>query len=185
VARSWLSREIVLVPLFAIFATAWLTWPPADPLWGWGLALLGFTGLYAVDRVYEVALLPGPGVLHSANVLLSPLFLIGVWIQHPILWGVAGLARLILYGQRKNHLARSQRDWRPGWTFLRILLGFGLPSVILVFDPSGLWLFALVAVFLGDLIDRCEFYAELEVMSPGLHMSVVLANHTRTDILRD
>ena len=180
VAGSWLSREIVLIPWFAIMATVFLAWQPTGQLWGWLIALLGFAGLFAVDRVYCVALMPSPGELHSASVVLSALFLIGVWIQHPLLVGVAGLARLLLYIQRKIHLARCQCTWRPGWTVMRLVMGFGLPAAIVVFDPVDLWLIALLAALLGDCIDRCEYYAELEILTPGLQMALELTNHTRS-----
>jgi Fe-S-cluster-containing dehydrogenase component len=143
---SRLSQEVLLVSAF--LGTACL------PGLGWLAAGLGFAALFAVDRIYRVALRTGPWNLHSAHALLNGLYLLG-WLAP--LWPLALLAgslKLGLYLHRKG---------RPGpWSFLSLLrvgLGFAVPAFL---PPS--W--AALAVGLGDFLDRCEYYAELEIASP-------------------
>jgi len=153
VGSSWLSREILLVPLFLGAACV--------PGLGWVAALLGFAALFAVDRVYRVALRQGPWNLHSAHALLNGLYLLG-WLVP--LWPLALLAgglKLCLYLHRK-----TRRGWTPGapLSLLRLGLGFLLPP----FVPGG---FAAAGAVLGDLLDRCEYYRELEMPSPQAELA--------------
>ena len=180
-AGSWLSREILLVTLFAGLATIFLVWqiPHAmvGSMWlaprsavGWSVALLGFAGLLAVDRVYQVTLRPGAGWPHSAGVFLTALYLVGVWAHVPLLAGAAGTVKLFLYLTRKRGFARSGRPWWPTVSLLRVTGGLVVPLVALLTDPARLTEVALAGTLLGEGIDRCEYYAELEIMTPARQM---------------
>ncbi len=69
--RSWLSREILLFPAFVGLSLL----PSARPL----TAAVGFATLLAMDQVYRLSTNRRRGELHSAAVLLTGLFLTGVF----------------------------------------------------------------------------------------------------------
>ena len=155
--RSWLSREIVLASAFlALCAGAFLGLVPA-----WLATAAGFAALYAVDRVYQVAVRVPPVNFHSAHALLNGLYLAGILTGRGPLALSAGALKLVLYGWRKGHFARRGRPWRPLLSLARVLAGFVLPA--LAADPA----LAAAGAVAGDLVDRCEYYGELEIPTPA------------------
>ena len=158
--RSWLSREIALVALFlGLCALSLLAAPGNRPL-AWGAALAGLAALWVVDRVYQVAVKVGALNFHSAQVLFNGLYLMGLLASFwPLALG-AGLVKAALYLTRKHHFGRQGRGVRRGLSLARMILGFLVPAV-----AFGTGLGTLCAI-LGDLVDRCEYYGELEVGSP-------------------
>jgi ferredoxin len=154
---SWLSREIALASLFLGLAMASCLLPGSRAL-AWASLGTGLAALYAVDRVYQVAVQAGPGNFHSAHVLFNGLYFLGLLAWWPLAAG-AGLLKAALYLARKAHFRLQGRD--PAWPLssLRLLLGFVLPAA------GGPW--GLLAALAGDLLDRCEYYQELEVPTPG------------------
>ncbi|HLO67777.1 MAG TPA: DmsC/YnfH family molybdoenzyme membrane anchor subunit [Holophaga sp.] len=156
---SWVSREIALVSLFmGLCAASFLGLVPA-----WAAAAAGFAALYAVDRVYQVALQVPSGNFHSAHALLNGAYLAGILLAWKPLALGAGALKLGLYAWRKAHFLRRGRPWRPLAALVRAGLGFGLPAFL-----PGPW--AFLAALAGDLVDRCEYYAELDVPSPEAGM---------------
>ena len=78
---------------------------------------------------------------------------------------VIGAIRLMLYVVRKLSLSRHAHPARLGLAGARVMIGMALP-LAWVFDPVGpLWV-PLACVFVGELIDRAEFYDELVVSTP-------------------
>jgi Fe-S-cluster-containing dehydrogenase component len=162
---SWLSREILLVALFLGAGTLGLAVPalaPARP----AAAALGFAALFAIDRIYRVALKTGPWNLHSAHVLLNGLYLLGLLARiWPLAVG-AGVLKLGLYLHRARHFAGTGRATAPALQGLRLLAGFGAPLLLAPGHPIS----AAAAALLGDLLDRCEYYAQLVVPTPRGHL---------------
>lgn len=165
--RSWLSLEVVAFSLFLGLAVFTLHLAPADPTWLTATTAVGLLALLAVDRVYQAALRRGPLDFHSAHTLLNGLYLGGILSGHGILAGVGGLAKLTLYVWRR----RRSEDWvRPGaWvsSLLRVAVGLGLPLAWVWSGWPGGPVLAAIAAVAGDLIDRTEFYADLEVDTPA------------------
>ena len=151
---SSLSQEILLVSAFLGIAGLHGLWFPGNRTLGWFAALIGFTALFSVDRIYRVALRMSPWNLHSAQVLLNGLYLAG-WLGsvRPLIF-LAGALKLLLYLHRK-----WRRSSGSVLSVLRILSGFVVPAML----PPGL---SALAVVLGDFVDRCEYYAELKIPSP-------------------
>lgn len=157
---SWLSREIALASLFLALCAA--TFAGLAP--SWAAAAAGFAALFAVDRVYRVAAKVPPFNLHSGHALLNGLYLAAVLAGHTPLAVAAGALKALLYGWRKVHFARRGRGVRPLPSIARVVAGFVLPALA----PAA-W--AALGVVLGDLVDRCEYYDELEVPSPDSALS--------------
>ena len=162
--QSWLSREILLFLAFAGLTTGFLLGPSTLEIPGWPAVLAGLACLYSIDRVYETVSLGIWTRLHSARALLTGLFLLGILGGNPIVAGIAGLAKLILYAYRRPW-ARGRG--RLAAAVLRLGLGFVVPLAVWRVYPQ--WV--LPAVLAGELIDRCEYYLDLEIRSPGLHCS--------------
>ena len=167
--RSWVSREVALVLAFLGLTGLSLLRFPGQPGLAWAAAAAGFATLFAVDRVYQVAVQAGPLSFHSGHALFNGLFLAGLLAGYwPLALGAGGL-KALLYLVRKAHFRRKGRAGRLAFSLLRLLLGFGLPAL-----AFGTWA-AVAGAILGDLLDRCEFYSELEIPSPALRLAQDLA----------
>lgn len=167
VATSWLSREVVLTSAFLGLGGLHLLGLLPGRGVGLAAAVLGFAALFTIDRIYRVALRTGPWNLHSALVLFNGLYLLALLAR---LWPLAlavGALKLALVLHRKRHFRRQGRPLRPGLTALRLGLGFLLPGLLVLPNPV---LAGLCAV-LGDLLDRCEYYADLELATPAGHLA--------------
>jgi DMSO reductase iron-sulfur subunit len=171
IANSWLSREIVLFSLFALAAVAYMWLGPFGAAVAWALTVLGFATLLAIDMVYEYALRPAPGLPHSASTFLTGLLLAGVLASHPALAGAAGASKFVLYAWRKTGMARGRESVRILVSSIRLLLGLVLPTAVWIAGFGDWWLL-ITLVLAGEVIDRCEFYVELEFMTPALQMTV-------------
>lgn len=180
--RSWLSREVALFGAFVAASTAVLAFaetalaPAAAPGWLVGAAAAsGVAALVAMDRVYAVTRTRGLG-LHSARALLTGVLVAGLAGGMPAIWLVTLGLKVALYVARKRSLAERGRDVRRGWGAVRLgasaagaaLLtagGPGLPTA----DP-GVYMVALLLLAAGEVVDRCEFYLELEIPTPSDQM---------------
>lgn len=164
---SWLSREVAAVSAFlGLGALSGFAVPALGPL----AALAGFLALFAIDRLYRVAFRTGPWNLHSAHTVFNGLYLLGLLAGIPLLaWGL-GLFKAGLYLHRKRHFAALGKPVRPRVSALRVGLGFLGPLLVFASHP---WLVAALAV-LGDLVDRGEYYDELEVPTPRLDLVEVM-----------
>jgi DMSO reductase iron-sulfur subunit len=172
VADSWLSREIVLFNLFVVAAATYLWLRPTGQWLAWSATILGFVALIAVDTVYRYGVKTASNLPHSASVFLSGLLLAGVMGLNPALAGTAGLAKLALYIWRKIELQQlGGRGLLAGVT--RIGLGILVPVALWTTGSPGIWL-VVSFVMLGELIDRWEFYLEMNIMTPELQMALDL-----------
>lgn len=163
---SWLSREILLTTAFLCLGGLALLVPTAPAGVGWAAVAAGFGSLFAIDRIYRVALQTGPWNLHSAHVLFNGLYLLALLTRNWPLALAVGLLKAGLYWHRRRHFIRQGRPRRTSVTFLRALLGFLGPLVLAPWLPG----LAALAAVLGDLVDRCEYYADLEIPTPEGHL---------------
>ena len=170
--RSWLSREIAAFLLFAGVTTAWLATAPASQAPGWLAAALGFLTLVCADRVYGLALQPPHARPHSAEVAFIGVSLAALFAGNGVIALGVGLARLALYIRRKQGRRRAGEEARPAVSLARGIVGFALPLAAWLL---GAQVIAIAGAIAGDLIDRCEFYAELEFESPQRRLELGLA----------
>jgi Fe-S-cluster-containing dehydrogenase component len=164
--RSWLSREVVLFPIFICFGT-WYFLAGGGRTIGWLAVGIGFAALFSIDRVYSITKTKGLG-LHSAQVVLTGLLFasIATGFYYYLPAGVLLGAKAVLYGVRKLAFARNGRNPRLYLASVRLVCGCGLPALIWLAGLSSLHVAAVVLVGLGELIDRCEYYSELDVQTP-------------------
>lgn len=162
--HSWISREIVSYLAFMLLTAVALLAPLSGPTLRWASALSGFATLFCIDRVY-LAVAEGRTVrFHSAGTLLTGIFLSALFMHNTVAAGLAGLAKLFLYAERQSW---SKSPVRMLAAVLRLGLGFAAPLALWQAFPE--WI--LPAVLVGEVIDRCEFYVDLDITSPQLQMS--------------
>lgn len=160
--RSWLSREILAFSLFFPLALAqrWLGF--AGP-GAWAVAMLGVLLLLCVDRVYQVPEGRPPWRLHSAETLLSGLFLAGFLAGSFVVMLPLALGRLWLYFRRGPEQLRAgfllPAAIRTAGLALPVVAAWGRPG-----PPS--WELAGL-VLLAEVLDRTAFYRGLSLPDPG------------------
>jgi hypothetical protein len=173
-----LSREILLVFTFLGAAAAYAWFTPAATEIGWLVVLAGAAALFAVDRVYDLI---GTGGLrlHSARVIFIALFLFGIFSGNSIIFGVTMAIRSFLYWRRKSRLAKNKREARPVLSLARIVLGFAVPVALWNGLPGLPSMTVMIGVLAGELIDRNEFYLELDFPTPSKQMARDFADELR------
>ena len=180
--NSWLSREIVLFSAFIGIAFIYLKFLSQFPVFGWTAMVIGFLSLYSIDRIYQVAMQTTPLNFHSAHTLFNGLFLSGALLGNILVFAIPGLVKLSLYLYRKIHFKRQGRNIRPIIGFLRILFGFIIPLIIFLLNPEiakeinimGIYGILVASVLIGELIDRTEYYDELDIVTPRMQMLIDL-----------
>lgn len=163
VFRSWLSREIFLVGAFLALGTWHLI--SGQALYGWIAAGVAFAALIAIDKIYCVARPLCHGRLHSAQALLSAAFLLGLLAGMPVLAWSMGSLKFLLYLHRKLMKREGFLMWLLG--LARVFFGFASP---ILFRARPV--LAVSCVLLGELLDRLEFYMELEFDSPDRDLAL-------------
>ena len=179
---SWLSREIVLFSTFLGISFIYLQFLPNLLAVGWAAVFIGFLNLFAVDRIYQVAMQVTPLNFHSAHTLFNGLFLTGAFIGNIFIFTIPGLIKLFLYLYRKFYFKQAKRNTRFLISLLRIAFSFIIPLIIFVFRPGfakdikiiGLYGLLIVSVIIGELIDRIEYYDELDIVTPRKQMLIDL-----------
>lgn len=165
--HSWLSREVILFSLFAGAAVLFLL-TRSNTVWITG-TVTGFVMLFAMDRVYEVTRTKGLR-LHSAQVLLSGFYFYGLFAGAPVVFGVTTAAKVALYGWRKSGDRRD--NWRYFTSGFRTIVGLLLPAVL--WAARGPEVAVIGAALIGEAIDRCEYYLDLDVPTPRRQMALDL-----------
>ncbi|NIR46034.1 MAG: 4Fe-4S dicluster domain-containing protein [Gemmatimonadetes bacterium] len=172
--RSWLSREVTAVTGFIALAAAQLLWFPGS----WPLAAvavgLGLTALICADYVYTVLRASAHPLTHSASVAWTGVFLAAVFAGVGPLAGAVGLGKLGLYVGRKLGFRRGGRPVRPAISLLRVGVGLVVPGLLWAVDPARFHELIVAAVVAGELVDRAEYYVELERIAPSRQMSIDL-----------
>jgi Fe-S-cluster-containing dehydrogenase component/DMSO reductase anchor subunit len=176
---SWLSREIVFFSSFVAAETLRLARFPESPAAEILSLLLGLAAVLSMDRVYRYAVRARPALPHSSGVLLTALLVAAALSGQAIAIVVLATVKLVFYVTRKVGRAANGDAWRPAVTTARVLLGFLLPAALRLWAPSSPPAIAIGFLLLGELIDRAEFYAELDFESPARRMALDLARRRR------
>jgi Fe-S-cluster-containing dehydrogenase component/DMSO reductase anchor subunit len=172
---SWLSREVLLFSAFLIAATLSIATRVPDGATRWLVAALGFAALFSMDRIYHVTRARGLWV-HSAQALPTAVLIAGLFPQSDILFSSLVVAKALSYLWRKHTFYRLGRDTRPWITCARVLVGLAGPLVLWWMGATDGFYLILIGVLVGELIDRCEFYLELDAPSPSRQMADDLAS---------
>lgn len=174
VKRSWLSREVVTLSSFLALGTFYLVLGPSAVALGVAATLVGFLGLVCADQVYSVLKSSTPAYRHSASALWTGFYLAGVFSGTFWLAAVFGFGKLGLYVLRKLEFIDAGRPVRPALTAARTGLGLLLPPLLWLIDFQALFPAIVASAIIGELIDRSEYYEELESESPRREMDSAL-----------
>lgn len=160
VRNSWLSREILFFGLFIGGVLVDLLLVDVPDL---VVILFGIGLLISIDMLYRVATWGWTIKIHSAQVILIGLSLYFLLAGHLEAFAVIGLGRIFLYLYRKETPGR----WRLGFTRVRPLIL--VTAIFTVFWEEG-WVPVFIFA-LGEILDRIEFYNELNVSHPQTELN--------------
>jgi Fe-S-cluster-containing dehydrogenase component len=171
--RSWVSREVVFFSFFFLAACGTLSTHDV-PLWTrWATVAVGFAAMYSMDMVYRVRGQPVSTVPHSAMAVLTTALYLGILTQNTVLLVPVAVVKLVLY------LARRERPLPAGAALAPIRIGVGiLPALALATTDAVPIAAAMFGAVVGELIDRAEFYARLEFLTPSHQIGVDLPRHS-------
>ena len=171
--RSWLSREVMAVPLFLALAAVHLLIAPPNRLAGALAAAAGVAALVCMDRVYVVMAREKRPRLDDVAAVTSAFLLAGALAAEPWLFVPASLLRLGAFFERLRRGGEA-RD-AGSLVGLRIALGCLAPASVWLLASSPLLFAAWTLVALAELADRAHFYDSLEVLTPRSRMTADLA----------
>lgn len=181
--NSWISRELIFFSLFIAIGTIYLLFDSSSEIIGWTAVIIGSAALISMDKIYQIDGRLGWTKPHSAMVIITALFLAGVFTGQWLLIGWFGFMKLFLYTIRKQYLYKNGRNPRMIISIFRIISGFILP--VFLYQTVGTEYMTLIvgSILLGEVIDRCEFYMELDLLTPRKQMAIDLILMTAKDKL--
>ena len=163
--NSWLSREILFFALFWVFRFVQCIVYQHNVIAYLGV-ICGILALISVDKVYKLAIQPTRVEVHSAHVVLTYLLFTALFSENynTLIFIIAVKAGLYIY--RKQFFKKHTKNQRLFLTAFRLDMIISFPFLFWFFDIPNLfwWLTASIAV--GEIIDRCEYYDELDVITP-------------------
>lgn len=156
VRHSWLSREILFFMLFyASVLVDWLLFPLPKIIPLASALLL----LISIDSLYTLAFWNWKIKIHSAQTLFSALsifLLLNDSLEYLIALSIIRIALYIIRKPKYRYMKRQQV-----WMMCIRVLFLALAIVIAIYTRR-LWLATFVLI-LGEVIDRIEFYDELNL----------------------
>lgn len=178
--HSWLSREIFSFGAFTVLGLIFLS-GKTPPALGWLTALAGLTLLLSVDQVYRVIPQPVAAYFHSAQVLLSGFLIAGVLSANLLLTALFAGIKFALYLRRKTGFSFAGKKYALLYSAVRLFFGLVFPLILgfISFEKYFYWIAA--GVCLGELIDRAEFYLELDILSPARQVEIDLQRQVERD----
>jgi Fe-S-cluster-containing dehydrogenase component/DMSO reductase anchor subunit len=155
---SWLSREIFSFSAF--LGLTGLQIISENQMIGYAAMAFGIFSLVSVDMVYKFLKRKDDLRLHSGMVSLTAIMLLA-WINdYNLLIELMLLTKGSLYIWRKRLLRKQKLNYLPWLSALRLLT---------LFVPFALKMdlgIALAILFVGEIIDRSEFYYESDIVTP-------------------
>lgn len=153
IKKSWLSREIILFGFFftLVFCDFYLI-----ELSNFIVTTAGILFLIAIDMLYRLATWQWPLKMHSAQSLLIAISLFAFLTNRYYLFVFILSFRLTLYAYRKYKYKKND------WFISSIRISFPILSAILFYVSQDIKI-PLIVLSLGEIIDRIEFYNELNI----------------------
>lgn len=167
--HSWLSREILFYSLFIGSSGIYFFYQPFQWL-GWLCAVFGFLSLISIDRVYYMARKNTPFTLHSAHVFLTGLFFMALFAKNLPFIFLIGITKLSLYVYRKYYFYKKNRNIKMFLSAFRLDCLLSIPLILWLIEISDLFWWSLVSIIIGEMIDRSEYYEELDIITPEKEM---------------
>lgn len=161
---SWLSREIFTFGLFYITALTYMFFFPGSQYLGIAAIVFALICLFAADRVYKY-FEDGSGIrIHSSWLFFTGLLWISLILQEPLPLFFVIFLKLSFYLFRKLRLWSGLILYQKIYSLLRILTLIAA-ALLYILDVPIIELF--FPLFVGEVIDRLEFYSESYIQSPS------------------
>jgi hypothetical protein len=180
--RSWLSREVLAVPLFLALSAAFLLLAPGLKPAGALATAAGVVALACVDRVYVAMARERRSRGDDTAALTSAAFLAGVLAMQPWLALPAALARLAAFMERSGLRREPPHPGERALALARVGLGLALPLGLALTPGRSALPLAVAAALVGEWLDRAHFYASLEVLTPRSRMRADLVPRLRAPV---
>jgi len=168
---SWLSREILLYGLFFINALIYMFFLPDSNISGILSIGIGLICLFVVDRVYKYFEDDSGIKIHSSSLFLTGLLWISLILQEPLPLLFIIFLKLGFYLFRKVKLWFRLQMFQIIFSLVRIL---ALITAFLFYFLDIPMIYLFFPLFIGELIDRIDFYSESYIQSPSRQVYVEL-----------
>lgn len=170
---SWLSREIFSFSAF--LGLTGLQIITENQLFGYVALAFGVFALLSVDMVYKFLTRKDGLPVHSGMVSLTGI-LFFVWlIEVPIVIELIIILKGSLYIGRKVSLRQLRLNYFPALSLVRVLCLL-FPYILLDMHWELALPTALTIIFIGEIIDRAEFYYESDVITPRKELNDLTAS---------
>jgi hypothetical protein len=174
--HSWLSREIILFSVFFALSAGYLLLDITVPIIGWTIITIGALSLIAMDRIYVIRSGISKQKMHSGTVLLTALFWTGIFTQQWLIIIWFAFMKLFLYTMRIAERLKQRKIVLLLMSGIRITIGFIIPYILYKHTGNKHISMVINSIVIGELIDRCEFYADFDVISPQKQIDEDLKN---------
>lgn len=161
--HSWLSREIVSYSSFiGLVILAELVFTETIIL-GWAAIVAGIMTLISIDMVYVIIPREKNSKLHSAQVIFSGFLYFSIFSDYNILFIIIILVKFYLFLHRRI----PEQKVFSTLSLLRIVCGFILPLLLLIFSYSLQSHLVWALILFAETTDRISFYHELDIITPA------------------
>jgi Fe-S-cluster-containing dehydrogenase component/DMSO reductase anchor subunit len=161
--NSWLSREIFSYSLFLGLSAIYLF--SKEPAFGYAGLIAGIASLVSIDMVYKITERKEKCAIHSSMVWLTGMMTWSVLSGNALVLTCAITLKFGLYFLRKIQFFRLNIRTNNFVSFLRLCcLLFPAFYFFSGFQVNSLPL--LFVLLFGEVIDRLEFYNEIDVVTP-------------------
>jgi DMSO reductase iron-sulfur subunit len=159
---SWLSREILFFSGFMFLSSVYLFLPEIKWV-GYIALILGLLSAISADNVYHVIVKTNKKFFNSDQVWITLILFICFFNQ--FLLGVLfiGIIKITLYLQQK-----WDKNDKYFLTFVR-LTSFITAIIFLI---QNYFNYALILLIISELVGRVEFYLNLHIITPKIHMAL-------------
>jgi Fe-S-cluster-containing dehydrogenase component/DMSO reductase anchor subunit len=171
--NSWLSREIFFYMLFFGMACLNLLFIN-EKFIAYFAIIFGALALFSIDKVYELAMQPVKLDIHSAHVLLSFFLFTALFLEQYLAFTFIVILKASIYIYRKFEMRKNKINIRLLLSSWRLDMLISVPVLLWIFGISNIrwWLFA--SVLIGEIIDRAEYYDELDIITPEKQVGIDL-----------
>ena len=167
---SWLSREIFSFSAF--LGLTGLQIITENQQIGYAALAFGVFSLISVDMVYKFLKRKDGLVLHSGMISLTAILFFAWLADISILIELIILTKGCLYIWRKQSLRKQKLIYFPIISLLRILC-LMVPYILLDMKLDMVLPVYLIITFLGEIIDRSEFYDESDIVTPKNELRII------------
>ncbi len=171
--NSWLSREIFSFSLF-LGLSIFYFFINNHILIGYFTIIIGVISLISIDKVYKCAMQAIPLEIHSAHVLLSFFLFTALFSEAYNALIFIAIIKVILYIYRKFEMRNLKKNHRLLISGLRIDMLVSFPLIFWFFGISNIFWWLTASILIGEIIDRIEYYDELDIITPAKQIEIDL-----------